>query len=75
MQVVTPTALGLEFIAALPAIATTPDMTALWHEQQQMIEAGELTVEEFLDELEGFIADQVQNIDLGNVQGDGKPIL
>ncbi|WP_174518625.1 topoisomerase C-terminal repeat-containing protein, partial [Pseudomonas cannabina] len=70
-----PTPLGLEFIAALPAIATTPDMTALWHEQQQMIEAGELTVEEFLDELEGFIADQVQNIDLGNVQGDGKPIL
>ncbi|MFU0498058.1 DNA topoisomerase, partial [Pseudomonas syringae pv. actinidiae] len=70
-----PTALGLEFIAALPAIATTPDMTALWHEQQQMIEAGELTVDAFLDELESFIADQVQNIDLGNVQGDGKPIL
>ncbi|WP_460409124.1 type IA DNA topoisomerase [Pseudomonas amygdali] len=70
-----PTPLGLEFIAALPAIATTPDMTALWHEQQQMIEAGELTVEAFLDELEGFIADQVENIDLGNVQGDGKPVL
>ncbi|WP_249731736.1 type IA DNA topoisomerase [Pseudomonas syringae] len=70
-----PTALGLEFIAALPAIATTPDMTALWHEQQQMIEAGELTVDAFLDELEAFIADQVKNIDLGNVQGDGKPVL
>ncbi|AZG89363.1 MULTISPECIES: type IA DNA topoisomerase [Pseudomonas syringae group] len=70
-----PTQLGLEFIAALPAIATTPDMTALWHEQQQMIEAGELTVEAFLDELEDFIAHQVQNIDLGNVQGDGKPVL
>ncbi|KTB98768.1 MULTISPECIES: type IA DNA topoisomerase [Pseudomonas syringae group] len=70
-----PTQLGLEFIAALPAIATAPDMTALWHEQQQMIEAGELTVDAFLDELEAFIADQVQNIDLGNVQGDGKPVL
>jgi DNA topoisomerase-3 len=68
-----PTALGLEFIAALPAIATTPDMTALWHEQQQMIEAGELTVDAFLDELERFIADQVQGVDLGNVQGTGKP--
>ncbi|KPW70606.1 Orf50, partial [Pseudomonas syringae pv. coriandricola] len=54
-----PTALGLEFIAALPTIATTPDMTALWHEQQQMIEAGELTVDAFLDELEDFIAHQV----------------
>jgi DNA topoisomerase-3 len=68
-----PTALGLEFIAALPAIATTPDMTALWHEQQQMIEAGELTVDAFLDELERFIADQVQGVDLGNVQGTAKP--
>jgi DNA topoisomerase-3 len=68
-----PTALGLEFIAALPAIATTPDMTALWHEQQQMIEAGELTVDAFLDELERFIADQVQSVDLGNVQGTAKP--
>ncbi|MBJ2293282.1 DNA topoisomerase 3 [Pseudomonas sp. MF5691] len=63
-----PTSLGLEFIAALPAIATTPDMTALWHEQQQMIEAGELTVDAFLDELERFIAHQVGTVDLGNVQ-------
>lgn len=67
-----PTPLGLEFIAALPAIATTPDMTALWHEQQQMIEAGELTVDTFLDELERFIADQVVNVDLGNVQARTK---
>lgn len=63
-----PTQLGLEFIAALPAIATTPDMTALWHEQQQMIEAGELTVDAFLDELEAFIAGQVVNVDLSSVQ-------
>ncbi|RMM01719.1 DNA topoisomerase III, partial [Pseudomonas savastanoi] len=39
------------------------------------MEAGELTVDAFLDELEAFIADQVKNIDLGNVQGDGKPVL
>ena len=63
-----PTPLGLEFVAALPAIATTPDMTALWHEQQQRIERGELTVEAFLDELEAFIADQVKNVDVGNIQ-------
>lgn len=64
-----PTPLGLAFIAALPAIATAPDMTALWHEQQQMIEAGELTVDAFLDELESFIAGQVSSIDLSSVQG------
>lgn len=69
-----PTQLGIEFIAALPAIATTPDMTALWHEQQQMIEAGELTVDAFLDELEHFIAGQVGNVDLSNVQALAKDV-
>lgn len=64
-----PTALGLAFIESLPAIASTPDMTALWHEQQQMIEAGELSVDAFLDELEMFIGDQVSNLDLSTVQG------
>lgn len=68
-----PTALGLAFIAALPAIATTPDMTALWHEQQQMIEAGELTVDAFLDDLEQFIAEQVKAVDLEGVEGLALP--
>ena len=63
-----PTPLGLEFVAALPSIATTPDMTALWHEQQQRIESGEMSVDAFLDELERFIADQVRNVDVGNIQ-------
>jgi len=67
-----PTPLGLEFVAALPAIATTPDMTALWHEQQLMIEAGELTVDAFLDELEQFIAYQVGHVDLGDLQAPAK---
>lgn len=64
-----PTKLGLQFHDALPAIATKPDMTALWHEQQLLIESGELTVDAFLDELEGFIADQVAVVDLGTLQG------
>ncbi|EJX5188395.1 DNA topoisomerase 3 [Salmonella enterica] len=62
-----PTPLGLEFIAALPAIASTPDMTALWHEQQQMIQGGEMTVDAFLDELETFIAAQVSNVNIGAI--------
>lgn len=68
-----PTPLGLEFAAALPSIATAPDMTALWHEQQLMIEAGELTVDAFLDELEGFIAHQVANVDVSGLQVPVKP--
>lgn len=62
-----PTTLGLEFITALPQIATTPDMTALWHEQQQMIQSSELTVDAFLDELEQFISNQVNHVNLGAI--------
>lgn len=64
-----PTELGISFIRALPAIATEPDMTALWHEQQQMIEKGELTCDDFLDELEIFISEQLKNIDVSAVKG------
>lgn len=64
-----PTELGISFIHSLPAIATEPDMTALWHEQQQMIEKGELTCDAFLDELEVFISEQLKNIDVSAVKG------
>lgn len=63
-----PTQVGLEFHDALPAIATSPDMTALWHEQQVLIEQGELTVDQFLDDLDGFIAEQIRGIDLNSLQ-------
>ena len=63
-----PTELGLSFIASLPEIATAPDMTALWHEQQQMIEQGNLSVDAFLDTLEEFITAQVNNVNLGELQ-------
>lgn len=63
-----PTPLGIEFISILPPIATKPDMTALWHEQQRKIERGELTVDQFLDDLECFIAKQIANVDIGNIR-------
>lgn len=44
----------------LPDAATHPDMTALWHEQQVRIEAGELTVDAFLSGLTGFVGEQIQ---------------
>ena len=62
-----PTPLGIEFIAALPEIATTPDMTALWHEQQTAIERGEMTVDQFLDALDEFIAGQISGIDVNGL--------
>lgn len=65
---IVPTPLGIEFISILPPIATKPDMTALWHEQQRKIERGELTVDQFLDELDSFIAEQIANVDVGNIK-------
>jgi DNA topoisomerase-3 len=62
-----PTDLGIAFYKCLPAIATQPDMTALWHEQQKTIESGEFTVDQFLDELEVFVKYQVNNISLGDL--------
>lgn len=62
-----PTPLGVEFIAALPEIATTPDMTALWHEQQTAIERGEMTVDQFLDALDEFIASQISGVDVNGL--------
>lgn len=64
-----PTQKGIEFIASLPEIATAPDMTALWHEQQQEIAKGQFTVEAFLDALDIFIKEQVTNVQLGAMQG------
>lgn len=56
------TLLGRAFFDVLPDIAKHPDMTALWHEQQCEIEAGQLTVEQFLTELVQTIETHVQEI-------------
>lgn len=63
-----PTQLGVDFIGALPEIATAPDMTALWHEQQIEIEKGNITVDKFLDDLEDFISNQLKNIDISGMK-------
>lgn len=56
------TKLANDFYDALPRVATAPDMTALWHEQQVMIENNTLSCDEFLDELMVYITEQVDII-------------
>ncbi|HGJ5877464.1 MAG TPA: DNA topoisomerase [Arsenophonus sp.] len=46
---------GLDFFQALPDIATNPDMTALWSEKQEQIEQGNLSIDEFVEQLYGDI--------------------
>ena len=53
------TDIGQQFYDALPEVATRPDMTAYWHEQQEAIERGEFTVDQFIDNLMQYITQQV----------------
>lgn len=76
-----PTQTGIDFIQSLPDILVYPDMTALWFEQQREIEQSKLSVNAFLDGIEQFVIEQInqaQNVKV-EVQGDpcdcGKGIL
>jgi DNA topoisomerase-3 len=56
------TALGRQFHDALPDFAVKPDLTALWHEQQRRIEAGELPYTALIASVDETIAAEVARI-------------
>jgi DNA topoisomerase-3 len=56
----TPTA--RTFYDALPDQAKFPDMTALWHAQQQSIQAGLLDVQSFVRELTAYVRGEVDAV-------------
>lgn len=68
-----PTKKGIDFIEALPRIVTVPDTTALWFEQQLAIEKGELSVDEFLDEIEKFVGEQIEAAKNVKLEVKGEP--
>lgn len=68
-----PTETGIAFFNALPEIATQPDMTALWSEQQTLIEQGSLSVGDFISKLMAFLTEQVSQVDVGEIKGEHKP--
>lgn len=61
-QVVKSTQKGKNLITLSPKSLTTPDMTALWFEQQKMIETQELTREQFLAEVTKEVIDEINRI-------------
>ncbi|EJX8317818.1 DNA topoisomerase 3 [Salmonella enterica] len=63
-----PTDTGCALIDALPGIAVNPDMTALWSEKQTAIENGELTVEQFINELYSELTGMISDVDLGEMK-------
>lgn len=68
-----PTETGIALFNALPEIATQPDMTALWSEQQTLIEQGSLSVDDFISKLMVFLTEQVSQVDVGEIKGEHKP--
>jgi len=66
-QVIVPSDKGLEFYDSLPDIAKFPDMTALWYEQIAKIEKGDMTLDEYIAEINAFIADQVDAVKNGKI--------
>ena len=53
---------GQDFYDVLPDQAKYPDMTALWHEQQQSIRANKYDVDSFIQELITYITGQVEAV-------------
>ncbi|WP_432737338.1 DNA topoisomerase [Maridesulfovibrio sp. FT414] len=56
------TELGRSFHDALPDFAVRPDMTALWHEKQKMIEAGELDYRQLIEEVDRSVAAEIERV-------------
>lgn len=69
----TPT--GQRFVAALPALATSPDLTAVWEAAMRRILEGEQTLEAFLARVEAQLRDLIgQGTALGRLDlGDALP--
>ncbi|MBI9112362.1 DNA topoisomerase [Maridesulfovibrio ferrireducens] len=56
------TDIGRSFHDALPGFAVKPDMTALWHEKQKMIEAGKLDYKELIAEVDKSVAVEIERV-------------
>ncbi|RBQ32285.1 DNA topoisomerase III [Arcobacter sp. FW59] len=57
---------GRKLIELSPATLSSPDMTALWYEQQKDIQNGTLSKEEFLNNVEIYINDEINRLKNSN---------
>ncbi|EAL3312162.1 DNA topoisomerase III [Campylobacter jejuni] len=62
-QIIKSTKKGRDLIKLSPKSLITPDMTALWFEQQKMIEISELRRGQFLEEITKEVISEIQRID------------
>ncbi|EGQ9284411.1 hypothetical protein F7U66_00890 [Vibrio parahaemolyticus] len=59
---IVPTERGYALYDLLPSRITTPELTAIWSHEFTQIQSGELKVEDFWNELDDFIANEVFRI-------------
>ena len=74
-QVVTSTQKGRDLIALAPALLSTPDMTALWFEEQKMIESKELSLDEVLDGIIEQVTNDINNLKENKMEGFNKDAI
>lgn len=60
------TATGRKLIELSPSTLSSPDMTALWFEQQKEIQKGNLSREEFLKNVDKYIKSEIESLKTGN---------
>ncbi|MDP8042522.1 DNA topoisomerase 3 [Pasteurella atlantica] len=70
---IVPTQKAIDFINALPQILTVPDTTALWFEQQTEIEQGKISVDDFLNGIDNFVAEHIKLADNIKLELKGDP--
>lgn len=63
------TQIARDFYSIIPDEAKYPDMTALWHQKQLLIESGNYSYIDFINELVEYIQEQITNIN-ANGLGD-----
>lgn len=56
-----PTDLGEKIYDILPSDMTTPELAAKWQEMLNQIEAGKITYEHYINEMQQYIADKIKN--------------
>ena len=66
---------GQEFCAALPDEVIKPDISAKWAQSQALIKNGELTVEQFIAEIDQYIDERINHLATEgiNITVDNKP--
>ena len=65
------TDLGKNFLKVLPKTFTSVDMTALWSEQQERIRSGEMTVEEFINNIDKYLENEIEIIKNTEINVEG----